>query len=204
MSDIYKGELQDNQGNTLYPHTEADVVFCADGETAQSKLNKYEDSLGNVTGKTDSLEVDNSNILATSKAVKKLSDNMGGLRFGTDGDGNYGYYGADGSLIPFKSTQMVAGTFDASGSAVTKVTLGFKPKLLIVGMATNYNYVRVYNEEYSTTQQIAASTVGNMTTVDLSNASHASGYIASVDDDGFTYSPVTTGNLRTKRYIAVG
>ena len=28
---------------------------------------------------------------------------MGGLSFGTDGDGNYGYYGADGSLIPFKS-----------------------------------------------------------------------------------------------------
>lgn len=27
---------------------------------------------------------------------------MGGLRFGTDGDGNYGYYGADDSLIPFK------------------------------------------------------------------------------------------------------
>ena len=28
---------------------------------------------------------------------------MGGLTFGKDGDGNYGYYGADGSLIPFKS-----------------------------------------------------------------------------------------------------
>ena len=25
------------------------------------------------------------------------------MRFGTDGDGNRGYYGADGSLIPFKS-----------------------------------------------------------------------------------------------------
>lgn len=27
---------------------------------------------------------------------------MGGLRFGVDGDGNYGYYGADDSLIPFR------------------------------------------------------------------------------------------------------
>lgn len=27
---------------------------------------------------------------------------LGGLRFGVDGDGNYGYYGADDSLIPFK------------------------------------------------------------------------------------------------------
>ena len=24
------------------------------------------------------------------------------MRFGIDGDGNYGYYGADGSLVPFK------------------------------------------------------------------------------------------------------
>lgn len=25
------------------------------------------------------------------------------MKFGTDGDGNYGYYGADGSLIPFRN-----------------------------------------------------------------------------------------------------
>ena len=31
-----------------------------------------------------------------------VSTSLGGIRFGTDGDGNYGYYGADGSLIPFK------------------------------------------------------------------------------------------------------
>ena len=39
--------------------------------------------------------------------VNKLESNVtlsfGGLRFGVDGDGNYGYYGADGSLIPFSS-----------------------------------------------------------------------------------------------------
>lgn len=28
---------------------------------------------------------------------------MGGLRFGVDGDGNYGYYGDDDVLVPFKS-----------------------------------------------------------------------------------------------------
>lgn len=32
-----------------------------------------------------------------------VNNSLGGLSFGTDGDGNYGYYGADGSLIPFKS-----------------------------------------------------------------------------------------------------
>lgn len=34
----------------------------------------------------------------------QLDSSLGGLRFGTDGDGNYGYYGADDSLIPFKNT----------------------------------------------------------------------------------------------------
>lgn len=31
-----------------------------------------------------------------------LYSSLGGMKFGKDGDGNYGYYGADGSLIPFK------------------------------------------------------------------------------------------------------
>lgn len=33
--------------------------------------------------------------------LNKLNKNIGNLRFGVDGDGNYGYYGADDSLIPF-------------------------------------------------------------------------------------------------------
>jgi len=36
-------------------------------------------------------------------ALDEVNNNLGGLRFGVDGDGNYGYYGADDSLIPFKS-----------------------------------------------------------------------------------------------------
>lgn len=36
-------------------------------------------------------------------AVNELNSSLGGMKFGIDGDGNYGYYGADGSLIPFKS-----------------------------------------------------------------------------------------------------
>ena len=36
-------------------------------------------------------------------AILTINSSLGGLNFGTDGDGNYGYYGADGSLIPFKS-----------------------------------------------------------------------------------------------------
>lgn len=36
--------------------------------------------------------------------VKSVTNSsLNGMKFGKDGDGNYGYYGADGSLIPFKS-----------------------------------------------------------------------------------------------------
>lgn len=40
--------------------------------------------------------------------VKDIDSSLGGLAFGTDGDGNYGYYGADGSLIPFSSFKELA------------------------------------------------------------------------------------------------
>ena len=121
MSKIYRGEMQDNLGNTIYPHTEAGLVFCADGETVQQKIAGTAETLDGITGVSDSTELDDSTKLATSKAVNSLRKNinvsLGGLRFGTDGDGNYGYYGADGSLIPFSSN--VFGFMTAAGEAKT-------------------------------------------------------------------------------------
>lgn len=38
MPNIYKGELQDHEGNTIYPHTESDVVFMTDGQTVEEFL----------------------------------------------------------------------------------------------------------------------------------------------------------------------
>ena len=42
----------------------------------KKSLSKYENALGTVTGKTDSLEVDDSNILATSKALRKVTESL--------------------------------------------------------------------------------------------------------------------------------
>lgn len=44
-------------------------------------------------------------------ALKDVNDSLGGVQFGKDGDGNYGYYGADGSLIPFKSRPTILNTY---------------------------------------------------------------------------------------------
>ena len=54
----------------------------------------------------DNLESDRSDLALSARQGKILNECLGGLRFGTDGDGNYGYYGADGSLIPFKSGEV--------------------------------------------------------------------------------------------------
>lgn len=43
----------------------------------KKNLDNYTNTLGNVTGKTDSLEVDSSEVLVTSKALKKVSDSLG-------------------------------------------------------------------------------------------------------------------------------
>ena len=101
MADIYKGELQDNLGNTVYPHTESDVVFCTDGETVQEKFTSYDNVLGGATGKSGSLEVGDANILATTEATKKLSDSLGGLEFAVvDGKPQWKERGAD-TFNPF-------------------------------------------------------------------------------------------------------
>ena len=78
MSNIYKGEFQDYEGNVVYPHTTADVVYTTDGKTVQSKLNQLGEGLDGVTGRTDSPEVDDSNILATSKAVHEVNQKLEG------------------------------------------------------------------------------------------------------------------------------
>lgn len=51
-------------------------------------------------GEWDESQVERTNILAV---IAEQNKNFGGISFGIDGDGNYGYYGADGSLIPFKT-----------------------------------------------------------------------------------------------------
>lgn len=76
MSKLYRGEMQDNLGNTIYPHTEAGLVFCADGETVQQKIAGTAETLNGITGVSDSTELDDSTKLATSKAVKTLKDSV--------------------------------------------------------------------------------------------------------------------------------
>lgn len=58
-------------------------------------------------------------IVPSLRRFPQQNKNFGGVSFGIDGDGNYGYYGADGSLVPFKKgeCQLVSiGTIGGNGS----------------------------------------------------------------------------------------
>ena len=48
-------------------------------------------------------------------------DRLGGLRFGKDGDGNGGYYGADGSFIPFLRTYFKEFVLVSDGTSTTNI-----------------------------------------------------------------------------------
>lgn len=143
--------------------------------------------------------------LTVKGATVQLADHTQGTANAEDiAEGKVAWVNGESITGALKSTNIVAGTFTALSNATIDVELGFKPKLLIVGNASNYNYVRIYNEEYSTTQQIMASTTGNMTYANLSSGSSGGGQIASINDNGFTYSAASTSSTRAKRYIAVG
>ena len=77
-----------------------DTIFN-DGKTAEAKL-------GAIDGITSDLSGESETIAASIKCVNELNsslvanDNLK-FQFATDGEGNYGYLGADDSFIPFKS-----------------------------------------------------------------------------------------------------
>lgn len=142
MSDIYKGELQDNEGNTIYPHTEADVTFCADGKTVQEKLNKTEKVLGNSTGTSSSLEVSDPNILATTEATNALKDRVtfpDGTAFYPDiKDGKYGFNsdpsrGAD-TFNPFNRVEEQTVTYHNTTNGQKIITFTFDNLKEVIGV----------------------------------------------------------------------
>lgn len=95
MANTYRGEFQDNKGNTVYPHTESEIVFCPDGETVQEKLLKTEGVLGESNGTTGSLEINDSKKLVTSDATYQLAQNQGGCKLSYENGEFYVQAGAD-------------------------------------------------------------------------------------------------------------
>ena len=91
--------------------------------------------------------------------ITTINNNLGGLRFGVDGDGNYGYYGADDSLIPFKSG--VKAFFDGWGD---QYHVFYNPDKLITINITNTTKTITFKKSgvYTIVLKYAVATSGNL------------------------------------------
>lgn len=144
MSKIYRGEMQDNLGNTIYPHTEAGLVYCSDGETVQEKIAGTAETLDGITGVSDSTELDDSTKLATSKAVNTLRSNVNSslkdsntnesFNFGSL-NGVRGFFTdpsrADDSFIPFSTRKTETFSGFTTAQKEYSITLSQAPHELI-------------------------------------------------------------------------
>lgn len=119
----YNVDLQDNEGNAYQIMANPDSVAefspavnrenIRSGETYRvifGKIMKYLSEVGNAAyvGLANNCTTTIAGFALDARQGKELMDrinelnrDLGGMQFGTDGDGNCGYYGADGSLIPF-------------------------------------------------------------------------------------------------------
>lgn len=89
--------------------TKGSSVEFNDGMNAEQKV-------GAINGITDSLISTSSNVAASAKAVNDLNNQLGGVRFGFDENGNGGYYKGDGAdtFTPFSRGMAYALATDAS------------------------------------------------------------------------------------------
>ena len=113
----------------------ANTVEADDGKNMETKV-------GAINGITSSTTANSTDIAASANLVNtrcnELSNNLGGLSFGQDADGNWGFKigGAD-PVVPFKSSKVAMGGFKFLGNNGNPngatVDVGFKPDFIMYG-----------------------------------------------------------------------
>lgn len=126
--------------------------------TGEEVLMDVSRSEGTVSQAGDAFSAANMNNLEQriKKEFDTVNSSLGGLSFGTDGDGNYGYYGADGSLIPFKSgsgaTKIGSGTSEYTKTFDCSSIKNYK-KLTVNNFYIVITYIGLaYNAAYTTNE----------------------------------------------------
>lgn len=86
-----------------------------------------------------------------------LNSSLGTLRFGINGDGDYGYYKGDDTFIPFKS----GGLNTLAGGQSNTIPAGVKTAFLLVGYVTSYYGATavITGDNYISHEQIARADV---------------------------------------------
>ena len=107
--DELNDKIKTGGGSNIRQLTQAEYNALSEEE----KMNgtEYRITDANLEGAASNIVYDNATSGLAARnlqtAVDELNTNLGGLKFGTDGEGNFGYFGADGSLIPFKRGETI-------------------------------------------------------------------------------------------------
>lgn len=138
MADLkttYKDDLLDTSVNEKRKYN---MIQNADGTVSFEDVTTYS-QIGDSFGAAD--------INATNKKVNEVNSNLTAsdelkFRFATDGEGNYGYLGADDSFIPFKgnvSIKVRAVTWLVSGGRVIQLNLYVNDELVQENLSSTFS-----------------------------------------------------------------
>ena len=149
-------------------------------------------------------------------AVKDVNDSLGGLKFGTDGEGNYGYFGDDDVLVPFsrfinENSQCKYGTITTSATTVKTITLGFRPKFIMFEFSYNGNSDRPMKVFLDCTSLYFARYYYNgnaheMLPVKVGEGGYfaTDGTPVEVTDSGISFKVMAASYAQSTKYYAVG
>ena len=121
---------------------------------------------------------------ALYQAYNELNSNLGGMKFGIDSNGNYGYIkaGAD-SVTPFSSNKRYSYSWTSSNNEQKTLTLEIEPKYIaftVGGNSQNAVLYDVENQEYiinASHANIITSVNGKVVTINTYHGSTAVNYL---------------------------
>lgn len=143
---------------------------------------------------------------STVYSSNKIATILGGLQFGVDEEGNYGYIkaGAD-TVTPFKSggVELFTGTESfnigsftpSTPKALVTVTTGFKPKTVITCFTVSASAIRTFGFKIEGTEEVML----------LANGLNHVGECLAItfNDDGFSFQQTISGMCGSVMYLAI-
>ena len=146
------------------------------------------DNANNVKYNNNASNLDATNVQEAidklDESVDTLNSNLGGMKFGIDSNGNYGYIkaGAD-SVTPFSSNKRYSYSWTSSNNEQKTLTLEIEPKYIaftVGGNSQNAVLYDVENQEYiinASHANIITSVNGKVVTINTYHGSTAVNYL---------------------------
>ena len=190
MADLKTNYVDDVLDTSVNEKRKYNMIQNADGTVSFVDVTTYTQN-GDSFGAKD--------VNDTNTAVNELNNNLTAddlqFKFGKDGDGNYGYYGADGSLIPFNSTKKV--NMNSLGNK--ELFLGFKANFVFIFWESKPTICAFYlRNKSSNTAYFIENNSMNARTISASNCP-----INSITDDSIVLHAWASDQLTEWSILAV-